>query len=348
MVLVPEKIEAVVHLESVLILCFLSAVAFGFYKGLLQKINRDRHLLLRGLFKNLFGHLLIFSVGFALFRLAGSVAEADGPLAYQIETKLYPYLGFMTLCWGCIVFVKAARIFAFEYLFLLSRRAGVPVLLVNILSLGISIGLASWVATTVFGIRLAPVLATSALISVILGLALQDTLGNLFAGIALQFDKPYEIDDWVEVQNAGVKWVGQVKEITWRSTVLVGLLDELITIPNRVIGQSEVVTWGVGEKPFWRGVSYRIPFGQSIDELKKILLSVASQIEGVRQMPAPNVYLNEVGDSFMNLRVVFCIDDYGAQFKIIDRLNCAVMSAFERQGISIAAPLMRIEMQRSA
>ena len=69
---------------------------------------------------------------------------------------------------------------------------------------------------------------------------MQDTLGNLFAGVALQFDKPYEIGDWIEIHNSGQKWVGQIYEITWRATLLIGFVEEFITVPNRVMGQSEI------------------------------------------------------------------------------------------------------------
>ena len=54
----------------------------------------------------------------------------------------------------------------------------------------------------------------------------------------------------MEINNNGQKWVGQIREITWRSTVLTGILDELITIANRTVGQSEIVTWGAGGYSF--------------------------------------------------------------------------------------------------
>lgn len=66
--------------------------------------------------------------------------------------------------------------------------------------------------------------------SLILGLALQDTLGNLFAGVALQLDKPYEIGDWIEISPRAQVWVGQVEEISWRATTMIGLFDELLVL----------------------------------------------------------------------------------------------------------------------
>src|SRR6185437_15383098 len=254
-----------------------------------------------------------------------------------------PYIGFLAIVWGSIVFVKIARILAFEYLFFISMQAGVPVILVNILSLALSICLGAWIATEVFGVRLAPVLATSALISVILGLALQDTLGNLFAGIALQFDQPYSIGDWVEVEcTDGPKWTGQVTEITWRSTVMTGILGESITIPNRLVAQSEIAAWGAGGKSFWRAVSFRIPFDQPYEQVRALILETIATIPEILRAPEPRVYLNEVGDAWLNLRVVFSISDFGAQFRINDRVNTAVIDALFSRKIPVATPALRV------
>jgi small-conductance mechanosensitive channel len=329
--MIPSKIETIVQLEPLMVLAGLVAISLIVYQTVLRALNDDRHRLLRRLFKNLLGH-----VAALLFFYIAYVTLPDMKFSY--------YLGFLAVIWGSIVLVKVARILLFEYLFFVSMKAGVPVLLVNILSLGLSLALAGWIATEVFGVRLAPVLATSALISVILGLAIQDTLGNLFAGIALQFDKPYEIGDWVEIQNEGQKWAGRVSEISWRSTMMTGILDELITVPNRLIAQSEVAAWGAGGRPFWRAVSYRIPFDQSIEQVRAMILRSVANDPEVLQHPAPSVYLNEIGDAWLNFRLVFAIGDYGAQFRIIDKVNTAVMDTLFKSKIPVATPALRVEM----
>ena len=127
-----------------------------------------------------------------------------------------PYIAMAAFVWGNVVFVKTCRLIVLQYLFLGSMRHGVPLLLVNIFSLILSIVLLFWGITHIFGVQVGPLLATSAAASVILGLAMQDTLGNLFAGISLQIDRSFEIGDWVEVVSGIQKTTGQVREITWR------------------------------------------------------------------------------------------------------------------------------------
>src|SRR5690606_32742898 len=143
--------------------------------------------------------------------------------------------------------------------FMGSVKAGVPILVVNIFSLMLSVLLTFWVVSRLFGVQLGPLLATSAAFSIILGLALQDTSGNLFAGISLQLDKNYEIGDWIEITTGLLKVVGQVKEITWRSTLLTGLSDELITLPNRLMSGASISNYSPADSPIVRSQVFRVP-----------------------------------------------------------------------------------------
>jgi small-conductance mechanosensitive channel len=338
------RIDSILQIESLLVVIGIFVAAGVIYKTLLRAVSDDRHRLLKRLFKNAFGHGLAMVVLFGGYRLLFASVDDSVSLGGEIASRLYPYVGFFCILSASVFFVKTARILAFEYLFFISMKAGVPVLLVNILSLGLSLGLAGWIATEVFAIRLAPVLATSALISVILGLALQDTLGNLFAGVSLQIDKPYEMGDWVKVQNSGQEWVGQVQEISWRSTVLLGMLDESITIPNRVIASSQVAAYGSNGKPFYRGINFRIPLNAPVERSKSVLETAVQKVAGLPAYPTAKVYFNEVGDSWINLRLLLPLSDFGSQIAIVDRVHSAVFEAFAREGLEIAAPMTRVDM----
>jgi small-conductance mechanosensitive channel len=343
----PSRIDNILQLEPLLVLAGLVIASWAFYKLFLRGLSEDRHRLLARLFKNLAGHGLAVAIFFALYHFFFSMVDEDLSVLGSIAVRIYPYVGFLVIVWASLFFVKLARIIAFEYLFLINMKVGVPVLLVNILSLGLSVCLAGWIATEVFAVRLAPVLATSAMISVILGLAMQDTLGNLFAGIALQMDKPYEIGDWVEIQSPGndEKWLGRIDEITWRSTFLKGFLDEHITIPNRLIAQSQISAYGAYGKPFFKRLDYHIPLGSPIDRAKAVALKAAKEIAEKRNLPEPAIYFNEVGESWINLRMLLALRDFGTQIRMLDEVNSAVFEAFAREGLQIAVPTRKIDLQ---
>jgi small-conductance mechanosensitive channel len=332
-----DRIEALVQLEPALVIAGLVLGAWLSYKLLLRQVSEERHRNLRGQFRGILSHLALATALFLSYYGLGSLGDAV-PAAPRIAT----YVGLVTLLSGATVFVKTSRILLFEYLFLSHMRAGVPLLLVNIFSLVLSVLLGAWFATEVFGLRLAPLLATSAIFSLILGLALQDTLGNLFAGVALQFDKPYEIGDWIEVQVDGHTWVGQVQEISWRATVLIAFTDEAITVPNRVMGQSRISNFSVKTRPVIRSQLFRLPHGTSLERAREILVGAALQVPDIRKDPAPLVLVGEAAESWIAVKLVYFIDQFGLQYLIADQVFSRAISGLEKAGIALANPKVTV------
>lgn len=324
--------------EPFLILCSLFLLAYVFYKLFLGDVSDERHRNLRGHFKNITRHFLAFASGFTFFLF---LRQFETPFA----DKIIPYLGVFSLVWGMIVFVKTCRLIILQYLFLGSMRAGVPVLIVNIFSLILSIVMALWTANQIFGIEVGPLLATSAAFSVVLGLAMQDTLGNLFAGVSLQVDKNFDIGDWLEVVNGLQKTVGQVNEISWRATTLIGLSDEKITIPNRTLANSQIFNFSDGEQPIVRHQLFRLPYGTNTAEVKQLLTESIKSVQSVRKFPEPFAYLADSTENWIAFKLVYFIDNYGAQFNIGAEVTEMALSALEKKGHPLA--MARIEMSKA-
>ena len=112
-------------------------------------------------------------------------------------------------------------------------RQGVPDRLPSILQDTIVLGLFLAVATVKFHEQLA---LTSAVGAAVVGFALQDTLGNAFAGLAIQIDRPFRVGHWITV---GV-FEGLVTEITWRATKLRTKTGNLVVVPNNVISKDAI------------------------------------------------------------------------------------------------------------
>ena len=103
---------------------------------------------------------------------------------------------------------------------LVTRRMGyrVPRILEDITQAGVFIGVAL-IALREAGVEPTSLLATSALLTAVIGLSLQETLGNLFAGLAIQGERPFELNDWIQFDEQSRR-VGRVVEINWRATKL--------------------------------------------------------------------------------------------------------------------------------
>lgn len=332
-----EKIENMVQLEPALVILGLSLGAWLCYKILLKEVSEERHKNLKGLFRNLLFHAG-FGTGLFLAYYGLHHLEDPSPATERVTS----YVGLLTLLSGATAFVKVSKILVFEYLFLSHMKVAVPLILVNLFTLLLTLGLCTWGVAEIFNIKLTPILATSAIFSLVLGLALQDTLGNLFAGIALQFDRPYEIGDWIEIQGTNQKWIGQVHEISWRATVLLGLNDESITVPNRVMAQTQISNFSTKSHPIYRSQVFKIPFEASIDQVKEILVQVGRKANGVRKTPSPIAIISEAADSWIGVKLVYCIDNYGAQHLIADQVLSLGIAELNTNGIQLANPRLTV------
>jgi small-conductance mechanosensitive channel len=334
----PMSLYNLLDFELYVLIINFYIICYLFYKFFLQNVSLERHESLKNHFQNLIRHICVLSILFALYTLASTYSAES-----LFLKKATPYLASLTFFSGAYIFVKCFRLFVLQYLFLGSMRAGVPLLLVNIFSLLLSAVIGFWSLSKLFGIDLTPILATSAAFSIVLGLALQDTLGNLFAGISLQVDKTFELDDWIEVQNGLVKIVGQVKELSWRSTVLVGLTDELITLPNKLIASCQVSNFSLEKGPIIRSQLFRVKFDADSTKAKDIIEIAISQISDIRGVPTPFAYIQDINESWVAIKAVYYIDDYGKQYGIGDKVFERVTTALKQNGIALAHQVINYE-----
>lgn len=337
-----EKIQPLIEHEHFIVAWFTLLATFLFYRLFLKKISERRHQTIRWRFKNALAHL-VFSSVLAFCYWQTTTLFADDDILFSVSR----YLGLLALFTGAVVLIKLGQLVVYSYLFFSNISSGVPKLITNIFSLMFAIFLTAGIAASVFGFRLETVLATSAFFSVVLGLALQDTLGNLFAGVAVQIDHPYKLGDWIEVQNASSKWVGQVQEITWRGTFLSSFLNETILIPNKTIAQSQLVILAPGNTgPLRQGHSLRFAFDENIDRVKHILFETVSRLtqkDGLLPDPPPRVLLTEIGDSYQSISVYYSIDDYGKRYRVSDLVLSAICAALRENSIHYAIPSFKLD-----
>jgi len=334
-----QRLYQILDLETFILVTVVGILAYLFYRFFLKDVSLERHqninMHLKGLVRSYSFLCLFYGIYFVLTRLP----------EFEISVRLIPYAGIVTFFIGAYFFVNSCRLLVLQYLFLGSIRAGVPLLLVNIFSLVLSILIGFWTFSVLFGVQLTPLVATSAAFSIVLGLALQDTLGNLFAGISLQIDKTFEIGDWLEIMNGTTKIVGQVKELSWRSTVLTGFSDETITLPNKLVAQCQVSNFSPEGQPIVRSHVFKFPFGTDAQKAIEILEQAASQISDIRATPAPFAYTQETTDYGFHVKIIYFIDNYGRQFVIGDKVFKTAFELLKKNGIEVARPSINIYQQ---
>lgn len=326
-----------ITIEPFLLLGSLITGAWLFYKFFLTEASDERHRNTRKKFQVLLRQYVVLAFMFLVFSFLRRSEDSIGNLTIAL-----PYIAMITYIWANIVFVNTCRLIVLLYLFLGSMKHGVPLLLVNIFSLLLSIILMFWGLSYLFSLQLGPLVATSAAASVILGLALQDTLGNLFAGISLQLDRNFEIGDWLEIVSGLQRATGQVKEITWRSVTLVGFSDEQITFPNRFIANAQISNFSPPDSPILRRQIFRVQYGENIELAKQILERVAAGIGEIRGIPAPWAYVSDATENWVEVKIIYFIDNFGSQFSVGDKMYVRCIEALTAEGIKLSRQVIEL------
>ena len=178
-------------------------------------------------------------------------------------------------------------------------------------------------------------LTTSAVSAVVLGFALQDTLGNAFAGLAIQSEKPFHVGQWVRVGEHE----GRVAEVTWRATKLRTKTGNFVILPNNVVAKEPIVNYSEPAAPFRLevevGASYLVP----PNKVKAALMEALRRSSRVLTAPAPDVLLIGFDASAITYRTRFWIDDYAADEVSRDEVRTAIYYAFQRHDIEIPWPI---------
>ena len=332
-----SAIKQFIDLEPLLILSFFVLSCWLFYKHFLGNLSPERHFNIQKQIKQIFTIYIYTVVFFIIYSFIQKV-EIFIPAFARIEH----YLGITTIVIGTITLIRSSRLLLLEYLFLSNMRTGVPLLIVNIFSLLLSFTTIIWALAHFFDVNVTPILATSAALSIVLGLALQDTLGNLFAAISLSLDRSFEIGDWIEVVQSQNKTVGQVTEISWRSTTLSGWGNEVITFPNRVLANAQINNYKKGEITIYRSQTFRVPHHVDVDLIKKTLLDSIFDIPNIRHDLPINCFIIENHESWLGIRISYPLDDFGKQYDVAHAVIEKGLKALQNIGINPSYPKLEL------
>lgn len=273
---------------------------------------------------------------FAACALAAVVMVFAGPPTGQSP------LGLLYLLPVLVLVVRATSL-AFQWVFYRRQGAPPPSLLdsvVSVLLYGIGVGA---IASQWFDVELTPFLATSAVVGAVVGLALQDTLGNLFAGIALHSEAPVHVGDWVRVGDRD----GRVEQVSWRAMRLRTWDGDTLTVPNNEVARHAVLNYSHPRAAHSRtiaiGVNYNTPPNRVIAVLRKVLEQV-----GLPADPPSTVRMVGYHDSAIHYEIRYYFAAYEDYRRLESELYRLVWYHFRRHGIEIPFPVRDVFLHRAA
>jgi small-conductance mechanosensitive channel len=186
----------------------------------------------------------------------------------------------------------------------------------------------------------APLLATSAVTSLVLGLALQPILANFFAGLVISLEKPFRLNDWIRIGDQE----GRVVAITWRTTHLRTRDNDYIVIPNGKISDERVLNYYYPHPMHLErvlvGASYKVPPYR----VRRALLACTGGIAGALDTPPPEVYVLSFDDSAVLYELRVWIEDVAQAPRIANEVRSRIWEELQRAGIPIPYPIRTLDL----
>jgi small-conductance mechanosensitive channel/CRP-like cAMP-binding protein len=245
--------------------------------------------------------------------------------------------------WLCLMFVgvRLAGAFLFDFVFRLRKGREAPSLIRDLFSIVAYILIVSFILKHYFDLSLSALLSGSALLGIILGLALQDTLGNLFSGISLHADKPFEVGDVITVG----KWTGVVESVTWRAAKIRTFTNHVVLVSNSQIAK-EAIEVCPRDNANARLVFFNALYAHSPTRVIQVVRDAIRETANVRHHPAPIVRIRNLGDFAVDYEIKYWLEDYVLHNDTDALLRQRVWYAFKRAGLSFAYPTQTLYIER--
>src|SRR3989454_11917696 len=267
----------------------------------------------------------------------GSRARAEDSLINIPKLILFSLLAFLG--------VRALSTIIFDFVFRLRRGYEAPTLVRNIFSLVAFTILFLLIFNRIYTeVNLGALFTTSAIFGVIIGLALQDTLGNFFSGISLHADRPFQVGDVIVVGQQ--KHTGVVEGITWRAIKIRTFQNHIVLVSNSNAAKEAI------EVCPRDNLNARLVFFDTLntDSPAKTIHVVREAVrdaDNVSEKITPIVRIRNLGDSAIDWEIKYWLDDY-AKYNDTDALvRQRVWYALRRNGLTFAFPTRTLHIERN-
>ncbi len=221
------------------------------------------------------------------------------------------------------------------------RKTSTPALIKSLIFFGlllISLVILNESMPEQYRIPLTSLLASAAVISVVLGLALQDTLGNLFSGLALHLEHPIKAGHWIKVGDS----VGKVVEMDWRAIKLRTLGHDYHVLPNSLVASERIVNYSDPPTPHRRELIVRAPYSASPDNVISAIMPILKSNPEVEDTPVPSVLARDFGDHWIDYEVRYWYRDYERLEALDGEIRRQVWYHFRRSLIESPVPLREV------
>lgn len=272
----------------------------------------------------LFFILLTLIIGLVYLFMAGHPDFVDEKYLFYVSRIFWVFAG--------VIAVRAITYLAVEKKFGSDTQKNPSELMRVIVSGFLYAALGGLLMKFAFNMNIAALLTTSALLTAVVGFALQATLGNIFSGLSLQVEQIFYIGDTVRLKNI----VGAIEALTWRSVSIRTLSGALIVVPNGKISSADVEVFHKG-RPVWVKIKICAPISHPPQKVREIVTRVVLSVPQVDDSRPVIVNMTDMDpDDRLNLYdIIFFCKDFMSQFPAMAAVKERIWYAFLRNGVDV-------------
>jgi small-conductance mechanosensitive channel len=251
-------------------------------------------------------------------------------------------LGWLLLFCGLALVLRLLALYLFEIHLVAQRGIRLPPLLSAVTMVVVYLVTALITLRLTFpNLDISALVATSAVTSLVLGLALQPILSNFFAGLVVSLERPFRINDWIRVGDHE----GRVVAITWRTTHLRTRDNDNLVIPNGKLADERVLNYYYPHPMHLEhikvGADYRVPPYR----VRRALLEAVTGVAGTLDKPSPDVYVLSFDESAILYELRVWIEDMAQSTRIASELRARIWEELKKAGIKIPHPVRTLEIE---
>ena len=195
----------------------------------------------------------------------------------------------------------------------------------------------------IWGVEVGTLIASIGIVGVILGFAFQDTMKNIFGGIALISDNSIKKHDVIKLESGEI---GEIVEMSLRSTQIKTLDGDFLLVPNGILANTRFTNYALPTTTMRLTVPVGVVYGSDPNFVKQVLLSVLKGRNDVLTLPRREVRFVKMNDFSMDFELLFYISDYHERYIIADAITTEVYLALDRNGIAIPFPTRTIYSEK--
>ncbi len=255
------------------------------------------------------------------------VAPAETPVFERVFVALAKIIWWVNAAW---VLTGCARVFL-----IFERRPREGRLIQDLVVATIYLGAGLSVVAYVFSAPVGTLIATSGVFAIILGLALQSTLSDVFSGIALNLSRPYSVGDWI-VLDDGIE--GRVVETNWRATHLVNATNDLVVLPNSVLAKARFTNLSSPNRSHGVKLGIRVVPTMAPSAISDLMHSVLLSSNSIAPVPAPAVQIMSLDAQAIEFELSFRVQDFATAATVKHEVYDLIYRHAKAAGLALAQP----------